>query len=57
MEECIKEDVKKEKKEKGEKDEREKEDTLHMSSIDSSLWILGVDKYISCLSNRNNLKG
>ena len=43
--------------EQGCKGEEEKEDTLHMISIDGNLWMLGVDRYISCLSNRFILKG
>ena len=38
-------------------DAKDKEDTLCMLSVDGNPWILGVDKYISCLSNRLNLKG
>ena len=39
------------------KGEGEKEDTLHLLSIVDKPWILGIDKYISCLSNSLNLKG
>ena len=32
-------------------EEGEKEDTLHIWSIDGNPWILGVDRYICFLSN------
>ena len=35
----------------------EKEDTLYMLSIDANMWIVAVDKYMFCLSNKLNLKG
>ena len=39
-----------------EKEEGEKEDILHMLSIDGNPLIPGVDRYISCLCNKLNWK-